>query len=45
MFEKKGGIAIIVVYKMFWCGLDNLVYRIIKYSFKKRRNTRDECGY
>ncbi len=26
MFEKKGGIAIIVVYKMFWCGLDNLAF-------------------
>jgi len=26
MFKKKGEIAIIVVYKMFWCGLDNLAF-------------------
>ena len=45
MIEKKREIGIIVIYNIGFSGLDNLVCRIIKYSFKKGMNTRDECGY
>ena len=35
MIEKRRGIGIIVIYNIGFSGLDNLVCRIIEYSFLK----------